>query len=64
MVGATGAGFFCGINDPDLPIIKTEDITFAPNQDKKIQDTYHKQFTIYNELYPLLKETMHRLSNK
>ncbi|MEX9907826.1 FGGY-family carbohydrate kinase [Providencia rettgeri] len=64
MVGATGADFFCGINDPDLPIIKTEDITFTPNQDKKTQDTYDKQFNIYNGLYPLLKETMHSLSSK
>ncbi|WP_369308865.1 FGGY-family carbohydrate kinase [Providencia rettgeri] len=64
MVGATGAGFFCGINDPDLPIIKTEDMVFTPNKDKKIQEIYNKQFNIYDGLYPLLKETMYSLSNK
>lgn len=64
MVGATGAGYFCGINDPDLPIIRTEDIAFKPNKDKKIQDIYNKHFNIYDGLYPLLKETMHSLTNK
>lgn len=64
MVGATGAGYFCGINDPDLPIIRTEEVAFKPNKDKKLQDIYNKHFNIYDGLYPLLKETMHNLTNK
>lgn len=61
MIGATGAGYFCGVNDPDLPIIKTEDTSFKPNKTKEVNDIYNKNFAIYNSLYPCLKETMHSL---
>ncbi|QIQ22288.1 xylulokinase [Zophobihabitans entericus] len=61
MIGATGAGYFCGVNDPDLPIIRTEDILFKPNKDKAINEVYDKHFGIYSALYPNLKETMHSL---
>lgn len=61
MIGATGAGYFCGVNDPDLPILRTEEISFKPNQDKDINDIYNKHFNIYSSLYPNLKETMHSL---
>lgn len=61
MIGAIGAGYFCGINDPELPIIKTEDILFKPIKDEDINKIYDKHFAIYNSLYPCLKETMYNL---
>lgn len=64
MVGATGAGYFCGINDPDLPIIRTEEHAFKPSQDKKLRAVYDKHFEIYDSLYPVLKGSMHALLTK
>lgn len=61
MIGATGAGYFCGINDPSLPIIRSEEITYKPNKDKEINAVYDKHYGIYDSLYSGLKETMHKL---
>ncbi|WP_238530748.1 xylulokinase [Pantoea ananatis] len=62
MTGATGAGFFCGINDPDLPILKTEEASFKPSEDKKLLALYRNHYRIYESLYPILKSTMHSLA--
>ncbi len=64
MIGATGSGFFCGINDPDLPILRTEDLSFKPSQDKKTKALYEQNYHIYESLYPVLKNTMHSLSDR
>lgn len=61
IIGATGAGEFCGINDPDLPIIRTDEVSFKPNRDLKIKEIYEKNFEIYESLYPSLKKVMHKL---
>lgn len=61
MLGGIAAGVFAGPQDPSLPLAITGAGLIAPGPDDwRIR--YERPFSVYESLYPRLKEAMHQLT--